>query len=146
MEVFRMKREARMVMKIFVICSVVVGVVVLEVASWKVFKTAVNLSALNSNARFYNEQSIKTDEMSEEYQANQKERQKFYNSDDVLVRFYSNSNVVAKIALWLATVLFLAAVPLSAVYLGFVWLIEKCQVKEKRRRLKRKTRRAIIAR
>lgn len=130
-----MKKEAQGILKIFIICSLLVGIVSLEMIALKVLKTAGDLAILNDNARFYNEQSVKTDRMTQEFLKNEAERQKIYNSDDSVVRIYSNSHAIIKFMVLIVVGMVVVVVPLSVGYLLFLSFIDRRQVKTKKEQL-----------
>lgn len=130
-----MKKEAQGILKIFIICSLLVGIVSLEMIALKVLKTAGDLAILNDNARFYNEQSVKTDRMTQEFLKNEAERQKIYNSDDSVVRIYSNSHAIIKFMVLIVAGMVVVVVPLSVGYLLFLSFIDRRQVKTKKEQL-----------
>lgn len=130
-----MKKEAQGILKIFIICSLLVGIVSLEMIALKVLKTAGDLAILNDNARFYNEQSVKTDRMTQEFLKNEAERQKIYNSDDSVVRLYSNSHAIIKFMVLIVAGMVVVVVPLSVGYLLFLSFVDRRQVKTKKEQL-----------
>lgn len=62
----------------------------------KVISTSIQLMILNDNATFYNQQERKTDKMTEDYLANDAKRQEIYNSEDDVIRWFSNQNAFIK--------------------------------------------------
>ncbi len=130
-----MKKEAQGILKIFIICSLLMGIVLLETIALKVLKTAGDLAILNDNARFYNEQSVKTDRMTREFLKNEAERQKIYNSDDSVVRLYSNSHAIIKFMVLIVAGMVVVVVPLSVGYLLFLSFVDRRQVKTKKEQL-----------
>ncbi len=132
-------KEARKLLGFFLFCSLIWGVISMEMMSLKIFKTAMNLFVLNDNAQFYNEQPVKTDEMTSSYEKNQKERQLLYNSEDKVVRIYSNSHVIIKMIGFVIAVVFLGLVPISAV----LYLVKKKQIKDKKAQLRKRIRKAV---
>ena len=81
----------------------------------KIIVTSAKLVILNDNAQFYNEQPRKTDAMTESYLENDALRQEIYNSEDDLVRIFSNQHALVKAVILL---LALAMYPL----LLLVWI------------------------
>ena len=70
---------------------VILGLIVYICNSVKIYKTALELSVLNDNIRYYQEQSIKTDSMTNEVQIDIEIRENdFYNSNDHIIRWFSN--------------------------------------------------------
>lgn len=84
--------DLKKVVKILTFFCVLVGCLVLWRDSLKLLKTATELCIINDNIAVYNEQYRKTDVMTAEVKKLFEEREeKFYNSDDIVVRIYSNS-------------------------------------------------------
>ena len=70
---------------------VILGLIVYICNSVKIYKTALELSVLNDNIRYYEEQPIKTNEMTIEAQKDIEIRENnFYNSNDPVTRWFSN--------------------------------------------------------
>ena len=70
---------------------VILGLIVYICNSVKIYKTAWELFVLNDNIRYYQEQSIKTDSMTNEVQKDIEIRENnFYNSNDPVIRWFSN--------------------------------------------------------
>ena len=70
---------------------VILGLIVYICNSVKIYKTALQLFVLNDNIRYYQEQSIKTDSMTNEVQIDIEIRENdFYNSNDHIIRWFSN--------------------------------------------------------
>ena len=70
---------------------VILGLIVYICNSVKIYKTALELFVLNDNIRYYQEQSIKTDSMTNEVQKDIEIRENnFYHSEDSVVRWFSN--------------------------------------------------------
>ena len=70
---------------------VILGLIVYICNSVKIYKTALQLFVLNDNIRYYQEQSIKTDSMTNEVQIDIEIRENdFYNSNDPVTRWFSN--------------------------------------------------------
>lgn len=68
----------------------------------KIIVTGLRLTAISSNIQHYNEQSRKTDKMTEQAMEDFALRdQEFYNSSDPVVRTYSNWNALVKLLVWL---------------------------------------------
>lgn len=76
--------------------AMVLGTGVILQTSSKIIKTSVQLIGYHDNAAFYNEQARKTDEMTEEYLENDRLRKEIYNSEDDVIRIFSNQNFVVK--------------------------------------------------
>ena len=128
----KLNRNILLVMEVFMTLVILVGAIQIECASAKIVKTAVDLAVLNDNARFYNEQSVKTDKMTAEYLENQKIRnEEFYNSEDSLVHWYSNTK--AKVVfLLLAVVLMFIPVAVFLVVFEYVRRQKEIKILQKR--------------
>ena len=70
---------------------VILGLIVYICNSVKIYKTALELSVLNDNIRYYEEQPIKTNEMTVQAERDSEIRENdFYNSNDPVTRWFSN--------------------------------------------------------
>ena len=70
---------------------VILGLIVFICNSVKIHKAAWELFVLNANIRYYQEQSIKTNEMTEDAKKDIEIRENdFYNSNDPVIRWFSN--------------------------------------------------------
>ncbi len=125
------EKRRRQLLRFLVFFSLIGGIVFLETVSCIILKTSMELLFFVYDAQQYNAQAVKTDEMTERFLESQKERQKIYNSDNVIVRVYSNANIVVKLA-----VLEIA----FAYFLGFPYAV----FAEIRRRNKMKARRKFL--
>lgn len=125
---------------ILIVLIFVAGSLAITHISSKVIDTAFDLMILNDNAQFYNEQLCKTDAMTEEYRENNKLRQAIYNSEDTIVRVYSNMNVLLKLFFLFVAVALLLAVPLLWIYCIFVMVyrfLYRRQTRTRRRKVQR---------
>lgn len=115
------QREAaiiRITVTIVTLLFVLLGVVKAEQICYKIAKTGASLMVLNNNAQFYNEQEQKTDAMTENFTAEKKERnEKFYQSEDLLIRVYSNLPALMKLAIWFLSLLLMLLIPFAAVFI-----------------------------
>ena len=101
----------RGMIKTFILLTLMVGTMTMGKISCTVLKTAANLVVLNDNIQVYNEQLYKTDEMTEEAERWIKERQeKFFNSQQTIVRIYSTSNGLVKLVMILWSLLTFIAI------------------------------------
>lgn len=92
---------------------VLLGVVKAEQICYKIAKTGASLMVLNNNA-----QEQKTDAMTENFTAEKKERnEKFYQSEDLLIRVYSNLPALMKLAIWFLSLLLMLLIPFAAVFI-----------------------------
>ncbi len=133
------EKKRRKLLKFSVFFSLIGGIVFLETVSCIILKTSMDLLFFMYDAQQYNAQALKTDEMTERFVETQQERQKIYNSDNVIVRVYSNANILVKLA-----VLALALVcGLGLPYAIFAEIRRRRQVKAHRKFLKWKLERAM---
>lgn len=106
--------------------------------SCKIVQTGVHLMILNDNAQYYNDNVRKTDGMTEEYLENNEMRQEIYNSEDAVIRVFSNLPTLIKLFVWILAII---AVP----FVPFVLLVNivrqifriKRRCKQRRRRTRR---------
>ena len=96
-----MQKKLRAIIILMTFVALLLGTVEIIRTSNKIVATSAKLIVLNDNAVFYNEQPIKTDEMTEAYLENHSLRQEIYNSDDMVIRTFSNQNFVVKTAILL---------------------------------------------
>ena len=114
-----MRKELKKVVKILTFFCVLVGAITIWRTSLNVLKTAGRLFVLNDNISVYNEQYRKTDEMTAEAEKYFKEREEnFYNSDDAVVRLYSNSNALLKVVFFVVALALVVLMPIV-----FAWNI-----------------------
>lgn len=86
---------------------VILGLIVYICNSVKIYKTALELFVLNDNIRYYEEQSIKTDSMTIEAQKDIEIRENdFYNSNDPVIRWFSNLYGLIKLVVLAIDVVF----------------------------------------
>lgn len=110
-----MKKFMRAMIMILTFLALVFGTIEIARMSNKIIGTSAKLVILNDNAQFYNEQPRKTNAMTESYLENDALRQEIYNSEDDLVRIFSNQHALVKAVILL---LALAMYPL----LLLVWI------------------------
>ena len=110
------QREAaiiRITVTIVTLLFVLLGVVKAEQICYKIAKTGASLMVLNNNA-----QEQKTDAMTENFTAEKKERnEKFYQSEDLLIRVYSNLPAMVKLTIWFLSLLLMLLIPFAAVFI-----------------------------
>ena len=99
-----MKKFMRIVIIILTFLALVFGTIEIARMSNKIIVTSAKLVILNDNAQFYNEQPRKTDAMTESYLENDALRQEIYNSEDDLVRIFSNQHALVKAVILLLAV------------------------------------------
>lgn len=118
---------------IAIICMVA-GAIVVEFTAMKIANTAADLCFLRWNAEFYNEQQIKTDQMTKDETENIIARQAIYNSDDALVRNFARSNFFVKLIIALGAVVLVIGIPISPV-LYVIYYIHKKDLEEMHKRI-----------
>lgn len=90
------KNRARAMIIVFLFS--IIGSITIIGLSAKLVWTCAKLAIINDNIQFYNEAERKTDEMTMEAEELFEFREKeFYNSEDFLVRTFSNLNPLFKI-------------------------------------------------
>ncbi len=112
-----MNKTTRLWVEILTILVLIVGTVCILQTSVKVIDTSAKLFILGDNASFYNEQERKTDAMTEEYILNNIERQKIYNSDDKVVKSFSNQNIAVKLIILLVSFVSFIILPYMWIYI-----------------------------
>lgn len=127
-KVQNMQKILRAIIALMTFVALLLGTGVIITASNKIIGTSAKLIALHDNASFYNEQVIKTDDMTEGYLENHNERLEIYNSEDVVVRTFSNQNFFVKTA-----ILFVALAMYPVMLLVWVSQISNCVYKVKRK-------------
>lgn len=100
----------------------------------KIISTAVNMTVLNDNIQFYNEQYRKTNEMTEEVQKDFEARNEYYNSQDPMVHWFANLNSLLKL---LVFVVALASYPMF-LYMWVVLIAERVRRVKARKQRSRK--------
>lgn len=136
------RKTMKLWLRILIIICVLVGAVRIEAASLTVVSTALNLVILNDNARLYNEQSKKTDEMTAEWHKNQEERQQYYNSSNFWIRTYSRSPVLIKWGGFFIAILLIFSIPIAIIAMFVCRYEEKKMIRQK---IARKERQARLA-
>ena len=137
MEKKRMKME-KIITEFFVIMILLIGVVQIELILVKIPKTAGELFAINDSIRFYNEYPRKTDAWTAEIEKLlELRREKYYNSDDFVVRTYSNANIVLKVLAIPVVLIFMLGAPFFALRHVLGCILERKRVKWLANKLKR---------
>ncbi len=99
------------------------------------------LMLLNYNATAYDESYRKTDQGAEEYLEIQAEREEFYQSEDTVIREYSNLPGPIKLAVWFLAVFAIPGVPLlSLLYVireAYSFSIRRKKEKQRSQKAKR---------
>lgn len=83
--------------KILVFLVLAVGTIALVYSNVSITKAAVELTILREETRWYNAQSVKTDEMTQKFLEVHAERQAIYQSDDLVVRTFANAKTLTKL-------------------------------------------------
>lgn len=122
---------------------IITGAVRIEKTSVKVVSTAFNLIRFNTNARVYNEQHIKTDDMTAKYIKEQEERKDYYESEDLVIRTYSNSFILGKIFFLVMAFLAIPCTPLTIMWMIIYIIARREHEEQKKRRRIQKERRII---
>jgi len=99
---------------------------------------------LYDNAAFYNEAPRKTDGMTEQYLANQAEREKFYQSEDTVIRVFSNLPTLVKLLVWFLAIAAIPGVPfLVFIYVARQAYLIKKKMERKRRQIEQAKRQTV---
>lgn len=131
-----MKKTRRFWVNILAILILFIGTIGTMKVSGKIIATSVELFVLNDNAAYYNEQRRKTDAMTEDYNKNHEERQAIYNSEDTVVRVFSNQNILVKVAILILAIVAFIMIP-------YMWgslirnRISQMRKAEKRRKIRK---------
>lgn len=102
--------------------------------SCKIIETGYQLITLSEKAQYYNESINKTDEMTKEYLKNNEERQAIYNSEDTVIRVFSNLPTLFKAIVLLLAIL---AIPVVIVIV-LLYVAERVNTIKRKTRLGRK--------
>ena len=98
----------------------------------KILITAINMAIIRENILFYNEQEVKTSQMTREVEFFFREREeKFYKSNDPLVRGFANLPGLIKA---LVVVLIIALVAI----IGYIWIYIMVYISRWRKRRRRR--------
>lgn len=101
----------------------------------KILITAINMAIIRENILFYNEQEVKTSQMTREVEFFFREREeKFYKSDDPLVRGFANLPGLVKA---LVVILMIALVAV----IGYIWIYIPLYIYRWKKRRRRRCRR-----
>lgn len=121
---------------------VVVSIVVLCISA-KITFLSIDMFILRDNANFYNESVVKTDESADYYNDNDAKRQEIYNSDDALVRGFSNMSTAVKLIGAIIAAILLVGIPSAWVYC-IVKVMKTTGTRRYHRNLATKSRRARV--
>lgn len=128
-----MKKSMRTLINLFTLALLLVGIATCHTNNVKIFQTASSLIVLNDNIQFYNEQSRKTDSMTADAEKDFEARRDIYNSEDFVIRAFSNQNAVIKIA-----IIFLAILSYPIMFVVVAFQILKTYYTLKKKTSKRK--------
>lgn len=106
----------RTLTKILVLLVLLAGTLAIVYTNVNIMKSAVELAILREEARYYNSQPVKTDEMTQEFLEVHAERQQIYQSDDFVVRTFANQSCMVKLLILAWTIIS------TVVLLPFMWL------------------------
>ncbi len=104
----------------------------------KIVKTGFELMILQDNAQFYNEQELKTDNMTEDYDQNDAKRQSIYNSEDIVIRVFSNLPILIKIAVWLLAIVGIPFTPFAVI----LYLVRRINIITRENKARRRMQKA----
>mgnify|MGYP007080864088 FL=1 len=110
-------RKHFLFVKILTFIVLFCGTIAVFNTSNKILKTSWELFKISDNINYYNEQSYKTDNMTDAVMEQFNERsERFYHSNDSTVRWFSNLNTVLK---FLVVIVMIFAQP-AMIYMWFV--------------------------
>lgn len=121
--------------RILALLMVIAITIPMMVIASKMLITAINMAIIRENILFYNEQEIKTSQMTREVEFFFREREeKFYKSDDPLVRGFANLPGLVKA---LVVILMIALVAV----IGYIWIYIPLYIYRWKKRRRRRCRR-----
>ena len=127
----RKSRPAR-ILALFVVIAITIPVMLI---ANKILITAINMAIIRDNILFYNEQEIKTSQMTREIEFFFREREeKFYKSSDPLVRGFANLPGLIKA---LVVILMIALIAV----IGYIWIYIPLYIYRWKKRRRRRCRR-----
>jgi len=123
-----MKKFTSLLVVIMTLLTFLAGTVSILKANAKVASTSLTLAIVHESISRYNIAPVKTPEMEKQYEEDCKIRKAIYESDDFIIRTFSNSHDLVKVCwvLWSF---------LSTIAVGYVWirpLTRKKSCKKKR--------------
>lgn len=126
----------RKIVRLLTILVLIVGTIGTLDASRKIVTAGVQLIVLRDNASYFNESSIITDGITEAYNENNEMRQEIYQSDDNLVRAFSNMNAFVKLIVFCIAILMFPGIVLMWIYVIYsIYLNWKRRKRKKSRRI-----------
>ena len=99
-----MKNFKRLLMGLCTLFILLYGTVGLVKTCNKIMITTAKFIVIRDNASYYNEQHVKTNELDEMYECNNSMRQALYNSEDLIVRLFSNAPLMIKLVIVILTI------------------------------------------
>lgn len=121
--------------RILALLMVIAITIPMMVIASKMLITAINMAIIRENILFYNEQEIKTSQMTREVEFLFREREeRFYKSPDPLVRGFANLPGLIKA---LVVILMIALVAV----IGYIWIYIPLYVYRWKKRRRRRCRR-----
>lgn len=125
------KNLARILALLILFAITITGMVIVN----KILITAINMAIIRENILFYNEQEIKTSQMTREVEFLFREREeRFYKSPDPLVRGFANLPGLIKA---LVVILMIALVAV----IGYIWIYIPLYIYRWKKRRRRRCRR-----
>ena len=94
-----MKNGRKIWVKILTVLTLLFGTVSFLQTDFTIAKTAAKLWVLHDNMSFYNEQSIKTNQMTKDYERDKERKEEIRNSENTVERIFANQNFVGKFVL-----------------------------------------------
>lgn len=130
-----MKRHNHNIARILALLMVIAITIPMMVIASKMLITAINMAIIRENILFYNEQEIKTSQMTREVEFLFREREeRFYKSPDPLVRGFANLPGLIKA---LVVILMIALVAV----IGYIWIYIPLYIYRWKKRRRRRCRR-----
>ena len=99
------KKVVRTLSKILTLLMLVLGTITIIESCNKIVGTTFELLVLRDNALYYNSLPIKSEKLNEEYDKNDTKRKEIYNSEDTLIRTFSNQNALVKVCICVIAIL-----------------------------------------
>lgn len=94
-----MKNGRKLLVKILTVLTLLFGTVALLQTDFTMIKTAAKLWVLHDNMSFYNEQPIKTNQMTKDYERDKERKEEIRNSENNVERIFANQNFVGEFVL-----------------------------------------------
>lgn len=125
-----MKNGRKLLVKILTVLTLLFGTVSLLQTDFTMIKTAAKLWVLHDNMSFYNEQPIKTNQMTKDYERDKERKEEIHNSVIFLEKFFANQNSIGKFVLMVFAVGSIILIP-------YMWvdIIRSATSRSKRKRI-----------